>query len=99
MLIYKAGWDGGPRLMTCIDFNSTAGSLTSSNMFVGSVDPTNGHWTGSSPPASRIGWKAVGVPGTFAGIYMAQTNYGRKVSGSNYFSFAAAVSGHQQPAI
>ncbi len=88
MLIYKAGWDGGPRLVMCIDFNTTAGSVASSNMFVGSVDLTNGHWTGSSPPASRIGWKAVGVPGTFAGIYMAQTNYGRQASGTNFFPFA-----------
>jgi gamma-glutamyltranspeptidase len=88
MLIYKAGWDGGPRLITCIDFNSTAGSLASADMFVGNVDLTNGHWTGPLPAASQFGWKAIGVPGTLAGLYMAQTNYGRKISGTNYFPFA-----------
>ena len=88
MLIYKSGWDGEPPLVTCIDFNSAAGSLATSNMFVGSVNLTNGHWTGPTPAANQIGWKAVGVPGTFAGLFMAQTNYGRKVSGTNFFPFA-----------
>jgi gamma-glutamyltranspeptidase/glutathione hydrolase len=88
MMIWKSGWDGSPQLLTCIDFNSTAGSLATSNMFVGSVNPTNGHWTGASPAANQYGWKAAGVPGTFAGLFMAQTNYGRKVSGTNYFPFA-----------
>jgi gamma-glutamyltranspeptidase len=88
MLIYKAGWDGSPRLVTCIDFNSPAGSLASSNMWVGSVDLGNGQWTNGTPNKHRLGWKAVGVPGTFAGLYMAQTNYGRKMDGTNYFPFA-----------
>src|SRR5258706_8416916 len=88
MMIWKAGWDGQPQLATCIDFNSAAGSLATANMFAGNVDPTTGVWTGAQPPANEIGWKAVGVPGTFAGLYMAQTNYGRKVSGTNYFPFA-----------
>ena len=88
MMIWKAGSDDQPQLATCIDFNSAAGSLASSNMFTGSINPTNGVWTGAQPPANEIGWKAVGVPGTFAGLYMAQTNYGRKVSGTNYFPFA-----------
>jgi hypothetical protein len=68
MLIYKAGWDGQPPLVTCIDFNSAAGSLSSSNMFVGSVNLTNGHWNGAATARNQFGWKAVGVPGTFAGI-------------------------------
>jgi gamma-glutamyltranspeptidase len=88
MMIWKAGWDGEPQLLTCIDFNSTAGSLATSNMFVGSVEPVTGNWTGPQPPANQYGWKAAGVPGTFAGLYVAQTNYGRKVSGTNYFPFA-----------
>src|ERR1041385_2344130 len=88
MLIYKSGWDGEPKLITCIDFNSAAGSLASSNMFLGSVNLTNGHWTGPLPAANQIGWKAVGVPGTFAGLFVAQTNYGRKISSTNYFPFA-----------
>jgi gamma-glutamyltranspeptidase/glutathione hydrolase len=88
MMIWKSGWDGEPQMVTCIDFNTAAGSLASSNMFVGSVNPTNGAWTGPSPPAHLRGWKAAGVPGTFAGLYMAQTNYGRKISGTNYFPFA-----------
>jgi hypothetical protein len=57
-------------------------------MFVGSVNPATGNWTGAQPPANQIGWKAVGVPGTFAGLFMAQTNYGRKLDGTNYFLFA-----------
>ena len=88
MMIWKSGWDGSPQLLTCIDFNSTAGSLATSNMFAGSVNPTNGHWIGASPAANQYGWKAAGVPGTFAGLFMAQTNYGRKISGTNYFPFA-----------
>lgn len=88
MLIYKAGFDGEPALVTCIDFNSAAGSLASSNMWVGSVNLTNGKWTAPGPNLHQLGWKAVGVPGTFAGIYMAQTNYGRKVSGTNFFPFS-----------
>ena len=88
MVIWKSGWDGDPQLVTCIDFNSTAGSLASSNMFAGNVDPTTGTWTNSGSPANQIGWKAVGVPGTLAGLYMAQTNYGRKAGGTNFFPFA-----------
>lgn len=88
MLIYKSGWDGEARLVTCIDFNSAAGSLAASNMFVGSVNLTNGHWTGATPAANQYGWKAVGVPGTLAGLFMAQTNYGRKLGGTNFFPFA-----------
>lgn len=88
MLIYRSGLDGEAAGMRCIDFNSAAGSLASANMFVGSVNLTNGHWTGASPAANQIGWKAVGVPGTLAGLYLAQTNYGRKVGGTNHFSFA-----------
>ncbi len=88
MMIYKSGLDGGTQMVTCIDFNSAAGSLSSSNMFVGSVNLTNGHWTGASPAANQIGWKAVAVPGTFAGLFMAQTNYGRKMDGTNYFPFS-----------
>lgn len=88
MLIYKAGFDGEPPLVTCLDFNSAAGSLASSNMWVGSVNLTNGKWTASGPNLHQLGWKAAGVPGTLAGIYAAQTNYGRKISGTNYFPFA-----------
>jgi gamma-glutamyltranspeptidase/glutathione hydrolase len=88
MMIWKAGLDGSPSLLTCIDFNGQAGSLANSNMFVGSVDPTTGNWTGTGAAANQYGWKAAGVPGTFAGLFMAQTNYGRKVSGTNYFPFA-----------
>src|SRR5206468_9738236 len=33
MLIYKSGGDGDQQLVTCIDFNSAAGSLAASNMF------------------------------------------------------------------
>lgn len=88
MLIYKSGFDGDPPLITCIDFNTEAGSLATSNMFAASVNPTNGHWTGTLPAANQTGWKSVGVPGTFAGLYMAQTNYGRKINGTNYFPFA-----------
>src|SRR3989442_6279566 len=88
MMIWNSGWDGDPQLVTCIDFGSAAGSLASSNMFAGSVDPTTGNWTGPGPAANQYGWKAVGVPGTFAGLFMAQTNYGRKVSGTNSFPFA-----------
>ncbi|MDB6057638.1 MAG: Immunoglobulin I-set domain protein [Verrucomicrobiales bacterium] len=90
MLIYRSPLDPdstGPSI-TCIDMNSPAGSLASSNMFIGSVNLTNGHWTGPTPAANQIGWKAVGVPGTFAGLYMAQTNYGRKMGGTNLFPFA-----------
>src|SRR5262249_33839096 len=68
--------------------NTAAGSLATSNIFAASVNPTNGNWTGPQPPANLTGWKAAGVPGTFAGLYMAQTNYGRKVGGTNYFPFA-----------
>jgi gamma-glutamyltranspeptidase/glutathione hydrolase len=88
MLIWKAGLDGTPQFITCIDFGSDAGSLASSNMFVGSVDPTTGLWTAPGRAANQYGWKAVGVPGTFAGLYVAQTNYGRKISGTNFFPFA-----------
>jgi gamma-glutamyltranspeptidase/glutathione hydrolase len=88
MLIFKAGFDGEPRRVTCIDFNSPAGSLATSNMFAGNVDPVTGRWTGPTPAANQVGWKAAGVPGTFAGLYMAQTNYGRKVAGTNFFPFA-----------
>jgi gamma-glutamyltranspeptidase/glutathione hydrolase len=88
MMIWKSGWDGETQRVTCIDFNTAAGSLATSNMFVGSVNMTNGHWTGALPAANLTGWKAVGVPGTFAGLFMAQTNYGRKISGTNYFPFA-----------
>ena len=88
MMIYKSGLDGQPQLVTCIDFNSAAGSLASSNMFANSVDPTTGKWTAGGRPANQYGWKAVGVPANFAGLYMAQTNYGRKVSGTNYLPFA-----------
>ena len=88
MMIYKSGFDGEPQLVTCIDFNSAAGSLASPDMFADSVNPTNGRWTGALPPANQYGWKAVGVPGTFAGLFMAQTNYGRKMDGTNYFPFA-----------
>jgi gamma-glutamyltranspeptidase/glutathione hydrolase len=87
MLIWKSGWDGEPKLVTCIDFNSAAGSLASSNMFVNNIDPITGTWTNGSA-ANQYGWKAVAVPGTLAGLYMAQTNYGKKVSGTNYLSFA-----------
>jgi gamma-glutamyltranspeptidase / glutathione hydrolase len=88
MVIWKSGWDGDRQLVTCIDFNSAAGSLASSNMFAGSVNPTNGAWNAGGSPANEIGWKAVGVPGTLAGLYMAQTNYGRKMGGTNYLPFA-----------
>ncbi len=88
MMIWKSGWDGDPQKATCIDFNTAAGSLASSNMFVGSVNLTNGHWTGTLPAANLVGWKTTGVPGTFAGLYMAQTNYGRKINGTNFFPFA-----------
>ncbi len=88
MLIYKSGWDGEPPLVTCIDFNSPAGSLASSNMFGTNVDSTTGKWIGGGQPANQYGWKAVGVPGTFAGLFMAQTNYGRKINGTNYFPFS-----------
>ena len=54
----------------------------------GNVNPVTGTWTNSGSPANQIGWKAVGVPGTLAGLYMAQTNYGRKVGGTNYLPFA-----------
>ncbi len=91
MMIWKSGWDGAPQLVTCIDFNSAAGSLANSNVFAVSVNPTNGNWIGALPAANLIGWKAVGVPGTFAGLYMAQTNYGRKVSGTNFFPFAEVL--------
>src|SRR6185369_149641 len=60
MMIWKAGLDGEPQRITCIDFNSAAGSLATSNMFVGSLNPTNGLWTGAQPPANQYGWKAVG---------------------------------------
>ncbi len=88
MLIYKAGFDGEPPLVTCLDFNSAAGSLASSNMWVSSVNLTNGKWTASGPNLHQLGWKAAGVPGTLAGIYAAQTNYGRKFSGTNFFPFS-----------
>src|SRR5689334_1882461 len=88
MLIWKSGGDGDPQLLTCIDFGSAAGSLASSNMFAGNVDPVTGTWTGPGSPQNQYGWKATGVPGTFAGLYMAQTNYGRKISGTNFFPFA-----------
>ncbi|MEO5803984.1 MAG: gamma-glutamyltransferase [Verrucomicrobiota bacterium] len=88
MMIYKSGWDGEPQWVTCIDFNSAAGSLASSNMFASSVDPTTGKWIAGGQPANQYGWKAAGVPGTFAGLFMAQTNYGRKMDGTNYFPFA-----------
>src|SRR5580765_7848960 len=87
MLIWKSGWDGEPKLVTCVDFNSAAGSLAASNMFANSIDPITGTWTNGSA-ANQYGWKAVAVPGTLAGLYMAQTNYGKKVSGTNYLSFA-----------
>ena len=87
MLIYKSGFDGDPPLVTCIDFNSPAGSLASSNMWVGSVNLANGKWT-NGVNLHQLGWKAVGVPGTLAGLYTAQTNYGRKLNGTNYFPFA-----------
>ena len=88
MLIWKSGADGDPQLLTCIDFGSAAGSLASSNMFAGSVDPVTGTWTGGGSPQNQYGWKATGVPATFAGLYMAQTNYGRKINGTNVFPFA-----------
>src|SRR6185436_12322461 len=46
MVIWKAGWDGDPPLVTCIDFNAAAGSLASSDMFAANVNPINGLWTG-----------------------------------------------------
>jgi gamma-glutamyltranspeptidase/glutathione hydrolase len=88
MMIWKAGLDGDPQMLTCVDFNSAAGSLATSNMFAASLDPTTGTWTGPQPPANQYGWKAAGVPGSFAGLFMAQTNYGRKINGTNYFPFA-----------
>src|SRR5436309_3160835 len=88
MLIWKAGVDGEPQLVTCIDFNSAAGSLATSNMFAAHHDPTTGAWIGPGPAANLLGWKAVGVPGTFGGLFMAQTNYGRKMGGTNFFPFA-----------
>lgn len=88
ILIWKSGWDGERRLLTCIDFNSAAGSLAAPDMFAASVNPADGTWIGAQPPANEIGWKAAGVPGTFAGLFMAQTNYGRKLGGTNYFPFA-----------
>lgn len=88
MMIWKSGWDGDPQVLTCIDFGSAAGSLASSNMFVANLNPTNGNWTGPGQAQNQYGWKATGVPATFAGLYMAQTNYGRKVSGTNVFPFA-----------
>jgi gamma-glutamyltranspeptidase/glutathione hydrolase len=88
MMIWKAGRDGQPQLITCIDFNSAAGSLAASNMFAGNIDPVTGAWTGPGRAANQYGWEAAGVPGTFAGLFMAQTNYGRKVRGTNYFPFA-----------
>jgi gamma-glutamyltranspeptidase len=87
MLIWKSGLDGSPQVLTCIDFNGAAGSLATSNMFAPYLDPVTGTWTNGTPQ-NQYGWKAAGVPGTLAGLYMAQTNYGRKVSGTNYFSFA-----------
>jgi gamma-glutamyltranspeptidase len=88
MIIYKAGLDGDPPLLTCIDFNGAAGSLATSNMFAADLDPVTGTWTNAARPANQYGWKAAGVPGTFAGLYMAQTNFGRKLSGTNFFPFA-----------
>ena len=87
MMIWKSGADGDPQKITCIDFGTAAGSLASPNMFVGSLNPTNGHWTGVTPEANLYGWKAVGVPGTFAGLYMAQTNYGREDQRDQLLSF------------
>src|SRR5437867_4544015 len=57
-------------------------------MFAANLDPTTGAWIGPGPAANLLGWKAVGVPGTFGGLFMAQTNYGRKMGGTNYFPFA-----------
>jgi gamma-glutamyltranspeptidase/glutathione hydrolase len=88
MLIWNSGLDGSPQGISCIDFGSDAGSLASSNMFVGNIDPVTGTWTGAGRPANQYGWQAAGVPGTFAGLYMAQTNFGRKVNGTNFFPFA-----------
>src|SRR5262245_53145159 len=82
MLIWKAGLDGSPQLLTCIDFNGAAGSLATSNMFAANLDAITGTWTNGSPQ-NQYGWKAAGVPGTLAGLYIAQTNYGRKVNGTN----------------
>ena len=90
MLIYKSGFDGDTPLITCINFDSAAGSLANSNMFVGSVDPVTGNWTNGSA-ANLLGWKAAGVPGAFAGLWMAQTNYGRKVNGTNYLPFTEVL--------
>src|ERR1051326_6440227 len=87
VLIWKSGLDGGPQVLTCIDFNGAAGSLATSNMFAPYLHPGTGTWTNGTPE-NQYGWKAAGVPGTLAGLYMAQTNYGRKVNGTNYFTFA-----------
>src|SRR5947207_4164515 len=88
MIIRKSGWDGDPQVVTCIDFNSAAGSLSTSYIFAANVDPTTGTWTGPGQAANQYGWKAAAVPGTFAGLFMAQTNYGRKIGGTNFFPFA-----------
>src|ERR1041385_8729739 len=73
MLIWKSGWDGGPQLITCIDFNSAAGSLATSNTFAGSVDPVTGNWIGGGSPANQYGWKAGGGPRAFAGLFIGPT--------------------------
>lgn len=88
MMIYKSGWDGAQKLVTCIDFNTAAGSLAASNMFATNLNPVTGARAGSRPGPHERGWKAAGVPGTFSGLYMAQTNHGRKMDGTNYFPFA-----------
>src|SRR4051794_33708839 len=87
MMIWKGGLDGETPLLTCIDFNGAAGSLATSNMFAAFLDPVTGTWTNGTPQ-NQYGWKAAGVPGTLAGLYMAQTNHGRKVKGTNFFTFA-----------
>src|SRR4051794_24070096 len=58
MIIYKAGLDGEPPLLTCIDFNGAAGSLATSNMFAAKLDPVTGTWTNAARPENQYGWKA-----------------------------------------
>jgi gamma-glutamyltranspeptidase len=88
MMIYKSGLDGDAPMITCVEFGSPAGSLASSNMFLPYIDPTTGAWVGPGQAQNLYGWKAIGVPGTFGGLYVAQTNFGRKNSGTNVLPFA-----------
>jgi gamma-glutamyltranspeptidase/glutathione hydrolase len=54
---------------TAIDFRETAPAKASANMYLGK--------DGQPTADSRVGYRAVGVPGTVAGFALAQRKYGR----------------------